>query len=51
MVYNTRYYWASFRKQELFPPSGEGETPSLLDPLERADLNNSTTYVGITTTV
>jgi hypothetical protein len=32
----------AFRKLDLFPSSGEGggETPTLLDPLERANLNH-----------
>jgi hypothetical protein len=28
-----------FRKLDMFPPSGEGETPILLGPLEKASLN------------
>jgi hypothetical protein len=44
-----------FRKLELLPSSGEagggGETPTLLGPLERANLNNWTTYVSITTAI
>jgi hypothetical protein len=36
---------------DLFPSAGEGarETPTLLGPLERANLNHWTTYVSITT--
>jgi hypothetical protein len=31
----------AFRKLYLFPPSGEGrETPTLLDPLQRVNLNH-----------
>jgi hypothetical protein len=33
----------TFRKLDLFPSSGEGkETPTLLDPLERANLSHWT---------
>jgi hypothetical protein len=35
-----------FRKLDLFLPSGEGrETPTLLGPLERANLNHWTTHI------
>jgi hypothetical protein len=40
-----------FRKLDLFPSSGEGQTPTLLGPAERANLNYWTTYVSITTAV
>jgi hypothetical protein len=30
----------TFRKLDLFPSSGEGRTPTLLGPLERANLNH-----------
>jgi hypothetical protein len=63
MVHNTRNYWVfglcpspgilknrTFRKPDLFPSSGEGwETPTLLGPLERANLMHSTAYVSIIT--
>jgi hypothetical protein len=38
-----------FWKLDLFPSSGEGETSTLLGPLERANLNHQITccrYVG-----
>jgi hypothetical protein len=35
----------TFRKLDLFPSSGEGDTASLLRPLERANLNHRTTHV------
>jgi hypothetical protein len=38
-----------FRKLDLFPFSGEGETSTLFGPLERLNLNHWTTYVSITT--
>jgi hypothetical protein len=38
---NTLVENIKFRKLDLFPSSGEGrETPTLLDPLERANLNH-----------
>jgi hypothetical protein len=38
-----------FRKLDLFPSSGEGgEAPTLLDPLERSNLNHWTTPVRFT---
>jgi hypothetical protein len=56
MVYKTQNYWVfglcpssgileakntTFWKMDLFPSSGEGEvTPTLLGPLERANLNH-----------
>jgi hypothetical protein len=54
MVYNTRNYWVfglgpssgilkpkktAFRKLDLYLSSREGETPTLSDPVERANLN------------
>jgi hypothetical protein len=55
MVYNSQNCWVSvpcpssgilenttFRKLDLFLSSGEGETPTLLGPLERANLNHWT---------
>jgi hypothetical protein len=42
----------TFRKLDLFPSSGEGwETPTLLGPLEIANLSHWTTYVSITTAI
>jgi hypothetical protein len=42
----------TFPKLDLFPSLGEGEkTPTLLDPLERANLNHWTTYISITIAV
>jgi hypothetical protein len=56
MVYNTENYWVfglfpssgilentketTFRKQDLFPSSGGGKTPTQVGPLERANLNH-----------
>jgi hypothetical protein len=40
-----------FRELDLFPSSGEGETHTLLGPLERADLNHWTTHVRFTTAI
>jgi hypothetical protein len=37
----------TFRKLDLFPSSGEGEMPTLLDPVERANLNDWTTHVRV----
>jgi hypothetical protein len=34
------------RKVDLFPSSDEGETPTLLDPLERANLNRLSSEQG-----
>jgi hypothetical protein len=34
----------AFRELDLFPPSGD-ETPTLLDPLERAGLNNRNLWI------
>jgi hypothetical protein len=39
----------TFLKLGLFPSSDEGETLTLLGPLERANLNHWTTYVSIAT--
>jgi hypothetical protein len=51
-VYKTQNYWvwglfpSSRRKLDLFPFSDEVEkTPTLLDPLERANLNHWTSQV------
>jgi hypothetical protein len=54
IMYNTQNHWVygvcplsrilnnSFRKVDVFPCLGEGkETPTLLGPLERANLNQS----------
>jgi hypothetical protein len=41
----------TFRKLDLFPSSGDGETPALLGPLERANLNHWTTHVIFTTAI
>jgi hypothetical protein len=39
--YSNEHKRTPFQKLDLFPSSGEGwETPSLLDPLERANLNH-----------
>jgi hypothetical protein len=59
MVYDTHNYWGfvlgqssgilktlentTFRKPDLFPSSGEGETPIPLGPLERANLSRCNT--------
>jgi hypothetical protein len=65
MVYNIRSYWVSalcptsgimkntmFWKLGVFPSSGEiWKTPTLLDPLERANITHWTTYVTITTAI
>jgi hypothetical protein len=67
MVNNTQNYWlfwtlsivrysknfenTTFRKADLFPSSGEGETPILLRNLERVNLCHSTTQVRFTTTL
>jgi hypothetical protein len=41
-----------FQKLDLFPSSGEGrETPALLGPLEKAELNHWTTRVILTTAI
>jgi hypothetical protein len=41
-----------FRKMKVFPSSGGGrETPTLLVPLERANLNHWTTHVSISTAI
>jgi hypothetical protein len=61
MVHDTRNYWVfglcpssgilkkldntAFWKLDLFPSSGEGETPTLLEPLERPNLNRWNTYL------
>jgi hypothetical protein len=59
MVYNTRDSWVfglcpssgilkntTFRKLDLFPSAGKGwETPALLGPLERANLNHWSSIV------
>ena len=37
-----------FRNLDLFPSSGDGETPTLVGPLETANLNLWTTYASIT---
>jgi hypothetical protein len=34
-----------FKKLDLFPSSGEEETPTLLGPLEKANLSHWTTHV------
>jgi hypothetical protein len=39
-----------FWKLDLFP-SSEGETPTLLGPLERANLNHWQTHVRFTTAI
>jgi hypothetical protein len=39
-----------FWKLDLFPSSGEGETPTLLGPLERAHLTHWTIHVRFTET-
>jgi hypothetical protein len=39
----------AFGKLDLFPSSGGGERPTLLGPLERANLKYWTTHVSITT--
>jgi hypothetical protein len=50
--YSKKLENATFRKLDLFPSSGEGgETPTLLDPLERANLNHWRTYASITTAI
>jgi hypothetical protein len=66
MVYNTQNYWGfglcpssrilktkttTFRKLDLFRSSGEGETPTLLGPLERANHNHWTIHVIFTTAI
>jgi hypothetical protein len=38
----------NFRKLDLFSSSNVRETPTLLDPAERADFSHWTTYVNIT---
>jgi hypothetical protein len=60
MVYNTKNYWVSglcpssgilnsMKSMDLFPPSGEGrETPTLLGPLERSNLNHWTDPISNT---
>jgi hypothetical protein len=63
-VYNTQNYWdfrlcpssgilktrrQPFRNWISFRPQVMGETPTLLGPLERANLNHWTTHVSITT--
>jgi hypothetical protein len=40
-----------FQKLDVFLSSGEGQTRTLLGPLEGANLNHWTTYVGITTAI
>jgi hypothetical protein len=58
MLYNTQNYWVfalfplsgilenmTFRKLYLFLSSGEGETPTQLAPLERANLNHWIQYM------
>jgi hypothetical protein len=42
-VRHSRNQKTTFRELDLFPSSGEGETPNLLGPLEGANLKHSTT--------
>jgi hypothetical protein len=45
IVRNYKYQKTAFRKVDLFPSSVEGrETPALLGPLERTNLNHWTSY-------
>jgi hypothetical protein len=39
------------KKKNLFPSSGERETPTLLGPSERANFNHWTTYISIITAI
>jgi hypothetical protein len=64
MVCNAQNYWVSglcpssgilnttektFRKLDLFPSSGEGKkTPTLLGPLERANLQSTGPVIKVT---
>jgi hypothetical protein len=49
--YSKKLESAKFRKLVLFPSSGEGETPTLLGPLERANLNHWTILVRFITAI
>jgi hypothetical protein len=49
--YSKKLESTKFRKLDLFPSSGKGETPTLLGPLERANLNHWTTHISITTAI
>jgi hypothetical protein len=67
MVYNTQNYWVfglcplpgilkklentTLWKLDLFLSSGEGETPTLLSPFERANHNHWTTHASVTTAI
>jgi hypothetical protein len=66
MVCNIKNYWGSLNfsiaqysikleitllKLNLFASSDKGETPTLLGPLERANLNYWTTNVSITAAI
>jgi hypothetical protein len=49
---NSENWNTAFRKLDLFPSSGEGrETPTLLGPLERANLKHWTTHVMLLATI